>query len=52
MRVYVDNVARCDSGNSNISCQVALPVGSHSLTVNTWNTTGAVMTKTESFIVH
>jgi hypothetical protein len=52
MRVYVDNVARCDSGNSNISCQVALPVGSHSLTVNTWNTTGTVMTKTQSFIVH
>lgn len=52
MRVYVDNVARCDGSSSSITCQVALPAGTHSVTVNTWNTTGAVITKHESFIVH
>jgi hypothetical protein len=44
--------ARCDGTSSSITCQVALPAGTHSVTVNTWNTTGAVITQHESFIVH
>jgi hypothetical protein len=51
MRVYVDSVGRCDSTTSTITCSVSLAVGKHSLVVNTWNKSGAVIKGSETFTV-
>ena len=51
MTAYVDGVAKCQSTTSTLSCSTAAAAGTHSLIINTWNSTGAVMQGKSTFAV-
>jgi phosphatidylinositol-3-phosphatase len=52
MTAYVDGVAKCQSTTKNMACSTTAGVGTHSLIINTWNSTGAVMQAKSTFSVH
>jgi acid phosphatase len=52
MTAYIDGVAKCQSSTKTLSCSTAVAAGTHSLIVNTWNSTGALIQAKETFIVH
>lgn len=51
MKAYVDGVATCSSASKNLSCTSTVAAGTHGLTVNTWNSTGALIQAKSSFAV-
>jgi FG-GAP-like repeat len=52
MRAYVDGVLKGSSSAGSLNAQVAEAVGSHTLTVNAWNSAGTLFTSKSTFSVH
>jgi len=51
MRIYIDNVAKLTVSGNTITADIALPSGSHSLTVVAYDNTGSAETSSEPFTV-
>ena len=51
MRLYVDSVSKITVNSNTLSTSVALANGTHSVVVNAWDNTGAVIQKIESITV-
>lgn len=52
IKAYFDGVAKCSSAGKTLSCTATAAAGTHSLIVNTWNSTGAVIQAKATFTVH
>jgi hypothetical protein len=49
MAAYIDGVNKCSANTSTLSCSVAASAGTHTLTINTWNSTGALIQAKQTF---
>lgn len=49
MKAYVDGTQECSSATQTLSCSVAVAAGTHALTVNTWNSSGALIQAKSTF---
>ena len=51
VRIYVDNLSRYSVNAATIDASLALSAGTHSIVVQAWSTTGAVLKKAQTVIV-
>ena len=51
MRIYIDNVSKYVVSAGSIDTSIAMTAGSHNMVVQAWDSTGAVLKKSQTVTV-